>query len=531
MNMVKSLLLGSAAGFVAVAGAQAADLPVKAKPVEYVKVCSAYGAGFYYIPGTDICLRVGGFVFALFDVNNFAAGPGNSQAIGGNLVRNRADDWTDFRVRFSLITDARTNTEYGTFRSYVSVGWQWTTNFDGFRQQQTAAPIGNYAWYYDRAFIQFAGLTFGYVGSFFDFDPSMILSQSYSKSFKFTPAIAYTAQFGNGISASISMEDSTTRRTVIQTATGSALTGTVYAGGYGYYAPFAVVPGGCSAANPALCGNLLPLGLSVDGWAGTDLYGGQYMPDFVGNIRVDQAWGDAQISGAVHQLKTSVVAAGTPAFVDAVGGAGAAGTPWAPVKYGYAALAGINLKLPMLGAGDSFQVEGAWAKGAPEYTGIGANPYQNINAFGYRKGQNGPVIAVFDSYVNANGQALSTAWSVNAQLRHFWTPTIRSTFAYGYNRFNAPAAAQNGANAQGVVATNAPNGFIANFPDGKVQQATVNLIWSPVPKLDLGLEAVWNRIQSDCAGLSAANCGAAAEATRGKSTDIWGGSFRARRDF
>ena len=62
MKMVKSLLLGSAAGLVAVAGAQAADLPVKAKPVEYVKVCSAYGAGFYYIPGTDICLRVGGYV-------------------------------------------------------------------------------------------------------------------------------------------------------------------------------------------------------------------------------------------------------------------------------------------------------------------------------------------------------------------------------------------------------------------------------------------------------------------------------------
>ena len=52
MKMVKSLLLGSAAGLVAVAGAQAADLPVKAKPVQYVKICSLYGVGFYYIPGT-----------------------------------------------------------------------------------------------------------------------------------------------------------------------------------------------------------------------------------------------------------------------------------------------------------------------------------------------------------------------------------------------------------------------------------------------------------------------------------------------
>src|SRR5215469_2315315 len=62
MKMVKSLLLGSAAGIVAVAGAQAADLPVKAKPVEYVRVCSLYGAGFWYVPGTDTCLKVGSFI-------------------------------------------------------------------------------------------------------------------------------------------------------------------------------------------------------------------------------------------------------------------------------------------------------------------------------------------------------------------------------------------------------------------------------------------------------------------------------------
>ena len=47
MKMIKSLLLGSAAGLVAMSGAQAADLPLKAKAVEYVRVCSLYGAGFY----------------------------------------------------------------------------------------------------------------------------------------------------------------------------------------------------------------------------------------------------------------------------------------------------------------------------------------------------------------------------------------------------------------------------------------------------------------------------------------------------
>ena len=62
MKFIKTVLLGSAAGLMAAAGAQAADLPVKAKPVEYVKVCSLYGAGFWYVPGTDTCLKIGSYI-------------------------------------------------------------------------------------------------------------------------------------------------------------------------------------------------------------------------------------------------------------------------------------------------------------------------------------------------------------------------------------------------------------------------------------------------------------------------------------
>ena len=95
MKMVKSLLLGSAAGLVAVAGAQAADLPVKAKPVEYVKICSIYGAGFFYIPGTDTCIKIGGWVRA-----EYAFGTGNSavEANQGSLGRNNRIDSDEYRM-------------------------------------------------------------------------------------------------------------------------------------------------------------------------------------------------------------------------------------------------------------------------------------------------------------------------------------------------------------------------------------------------------------------------------------------------
>ena len=74
MNSVKTLLLGTAAGLVAVAGAQAADMPVKAAPVQYVKICSLYGDGFYYIPGTDTCLKMGGYVRVQAEYNMGAGG-------------------------------------------------------------------------------------------------------------------------------------------------------------------------------------------------------------------------------------------------------------------------------------------------------------------------------------------------------------------------------------------------------------------------------------------------------------------------
>jgi hypothetical protein len=61
---IKSLLFGSAAALVAVSGARAADAVVIAEPepMEYVRICDTYGAGFYYIPGTETCIRFSGLI-------------------------------------------------------------------------------------------------------------------------------------------------------------------------------------------------------------------------------------------------------------------------------------------------------------------------------------------------------------------------------------------------------------------------------------------------------------------------------------
>ena len=132
MKMVKSLLLGSAAGLVAVAGAQAADLPVKAKPVEYVKVCSLYGAGYYYMPGTDICIKLGGYVRYQFTFNPgspITAGPFSGQPAVCNTRLNSLE--TAHRTRALITVDTRQQTAYGTLRTYILLGYSQDSHGSG----------------------------------------------------------------------------------------------------------------------------------------------------------------------------------------------------------------------------------------------------------------------------------------------------------------------------------------------------------------------------------------------------------------
>jgi hypothetical protein len=248
MKMGKSLLLGTVAGFVTIAGAQAADLPVKAKPVEYVKICSLYGVGFYYIPGTDMCIKIGGWVRAEYgwgNNGNFTWGWAN-----GN-VNNRTTNNSDFRARGYITADARNQTEYGTVRGYIAVGL--SENEHGGDVNAANAFSAN------RAFIQWAGFTFGRAQSFFDFYSNPATSYWGAVPGSDTGdggwfVMGYTAQFGNGLSATIAAE--APRKTQIINTNNPV---------DGQYAPGPFVG------------------------AGAGQYGGFQAPDIVANLRVDQA--------------------------------------------------------------------------------------------------------------------------------------------------------------------------------------------------------------------------------------------------
>src|SRR5437899_167197 len=115
MKTVRTLILSSAASLLAFAGAQAADLPVKAKAVEYVRICSLYGAGFFYIPGTDTCIKLGGYLRVDTTFNGGVYGQPFYSGDAGQ--GNRFRDYFNSRSRLAITVDTRTATEYGVVRT------------------------------------------------------------------------------------------------------------------------------------------------------------------------------------------------------------------------------------------------------------------------------------------------------------------------------------------------------------------------------------------------------------------------------
>src|SRR5438874_7361815 len=169
MITARTLILSSAAGLMALSGAQAADLPVKAKAVEYVRICSLYGAGFFYIPGTDTCIKIGGYLRVDTTFNGGAHGaPAWNSDLG---QQNRYRDYFVSRSRLALTVDTRTATEYGVVRTFGQGDFQFNNIGGGTVNPSvlTAAGVnsnllstagGGYV-AVEYLFIQFAGFTFG----------------------------------------------------------------------------------------------------------------------------------------------------------------------------------------------------------------------------------------------------------------------------------------------------------------------------------------------------------------------------------
>jgi len=515
MRKVKHALFAAAFCLATCAAASAADLPIKAKPIEYVKVCSLYGAGFYFIPGTDICIKVGGYLRAEADVNAAgtltpAVGPGSA----GNRdnINNRESQSLVQRSRFLWSFDTRQQSEYGLIRTYARTGIQWSTG------DSVNAGSGAVA-YIDRAFLQFGGLTAGRAVSFFDvysfslhsFQSNIIGSDSGGTGINL---FAYTADLGNGLSATMSAEDHTSRSKPIVNTIGTSgfLNLNNNAGG----AP----------------GNL-----------GTGTFtsqAGQTLPNFVADLRLDQTWGTAQASVALAKVSaayysTNTTAAGGGGALAIGGGAGGLVTLGHPDdKLGYAVTGGTVLNLPTA-PGDTFGMQVVYAKGASAYVGQGQSTFNVI------RGNNLGIGFVTDAVYSGVGSdlELTTAWSVTAGLEHNWNSKWRTSLYGGYEGVSygteatsrlCTGLAPGGAGAFTSAGGFTPGNCSPNFGFWQIGSRTV---WRPVASLELGLDVLYNHINSGFAGpvnVSANGTIPAGTFTAGDQ-DVWSGAFRIQRNF
>jgi hypothetical protein len=389
--MLNKMLLATSAVIVTVIGAQAADLPSKkAAPATYVKICDAYGAGFFYIPGTDTCVKLGGYVRAEYQ---YVPGKNSINAAATTAATVISQDKstlseTGFEVRGRIDVDARTPTSMGAARTFVRLR---AANTSGIRNTKPGTSLAAAAQVdsnasataisIESAMVQWAGFTFGVAPENYAMMPSQIYNANPWAGFpNGMKQIAYTATLGGGVSATLAIED---RRD------------------FGYDPESTVYQRVSTGAN------------------------------IVGNVRMDQAWGFAAVHGLVgnNSVNNASVVAGT------VG---------EKTYMGYAIGATVNFKLPMIAAGDQVWFTANYADGALGAI-LSGGSLNNMATASARRINGGVLYIASNVQQTAVGTPntfdTTTGWNIAMAATHYWAPQWRSNFSAGYVEFTPPTAA------------------------------------------------------------------------------------------
>jgi Porin subfamily len=477
MKMVKSLLLGSAAGVVAVAGAQAADLPVKAKPVQYVKICTLYGDGFYYIPGSDTCIRFSGYIRADYNWNGRSA-----HVSGASGAQDRTVNRFTTRHRGNFNIDTRTQTAYGTLRTYMGL------NVENAEGADTAAV--------NRAFIQWGGFTFGRTASFVDHEGSLGDSGFRSLYTGLVDAttgaaginqIAYTWQLGNGFTLNVG-GDAPRKVSIVNLSSTAPTVGT----------------------NPVSSEH------------------GDSHPDPWVSLRVSQAWGRASLAVIGHKNAATYYTAGGGLGICTQAGTTLCNHP--SDKWGFAVVSGIEVKLDTLSPGSRIGGFVTYGHGAARIT---SNSQASPGLFGSGN-QIAFGIRTDSAYINGSGLELTTTWAAGGGFEYFWTRNFSSTIYGGYSRTEYSNTVINGrwfCNGAAIAVSAA----ITCDPSYSLWQVGTHHDWFPVPGLRFAVDVLYTGIESAFAGqtitLGKAQGARPTGVYTAKDLGLWSVAFRAQRTW
>jgi len=500
MTPIKSLLLGSAAGIVAVASAQAADLPTKkAAPVEYVRVCNVGGITGWTLPGSDTCVKFSGYITAQFTGGNLntqynygtiadaAAAAANtfipqSAAVAAGLAS------IDTGTRTGLPLDSRLTprvliaaspAQNNTTFNRNETGWTTRANF-GFDMASNTAYgplIGHFdinsengngfdntgnSTYLNTGYLTWAGITAGKAQSFYSFtgggDNWANFASPDQKGFNEPDLMAYTYSFGGGFTATVAAQSAGTN--------GGSGGGTNMGGGNI----------GVNSGTPSLI-----------------TFGGQKWPDFVGALHVKQGWGEAQVSGVIHNVNVVDNAYNVAPFNNVTASAGCGLTQALPCnaqheQIGWGVDAGVKINLPSFGAGDDALITGSYTQSAVWYSGL---PDMMWGENGQVNG-NGQPMYMQDAFFNpiTNSWSKPTAWSVSALIEHHFTPQfyIDLEGSVGQLKWSNQGG---GCNFLAVGCAIASAGQGALSPSATTWLVGADLGWNPVNNLNFDLELMY----------------------------------------
>jgi hypothetical protein len=229
----------------------------------------------------------------------------------------------------------------------------------------------------------------------------------------------YTAQLGNGLTATLAAEQRRSTQICDFSAAGTA-----------------PISGGAAGGACTVVGDLPSAVSATNAPAG---YGGLQSPDIVGNIRIDQTWGSAQVMAAAHEVNAPYYNV-SPAPIS-----GHPGDDW-----GFAVGAGFRLNFPMVAQGDYFQTQVNYTHGALRYVDFSGNAPTLLNGNGNNLAYGimsdciyGFTTTAAGVATNGTGCNLTTAWGVNAGYEHYWTPQFHESFVGAYMRVSYDGQANN----------------------------------------------------------------------------------------
>ncbi len=422
MKMTKNLLLGSvAAAIVLGSGAALAADPPRAPERTPVWACDI--TGFWELPGTDICFKVGGyakadFIFTFEDFNSGNMGAGgnveelnnsaldlvaNARAASAGLLLNGTGNGTGDKVRFTarqtrVNFDARTNTSYGTVRAFIE------GDFYGGGGNETisnSSPLR-----LRHAFVQFGNLLAGQSwGAFMDLPalPDTIdFGGAGALSFTRAVQLRWTQPLGNGVSFVVAIEN----------------------------------PENMDATRNA--------GILAGG------FGSDEFPDFIAKLVVSQAWGHVELGGVVRDMRGGLAAG----LASGIGVALEDTAGWAVMLSG-------RINVPVANGKDDIRFNAIYSDGGTRYSlGAALTSLGNAGTEGLREW-------------NALGQLIES-WGVSVAYRHFWSDNLRTSIVGDYIEIENLTAATSAETAWSILG---------------------NLIWSPVPRVDMGVEVWYQEVE------------------------------------